>query len=208
MLRLPVVLFSTLFVLVSCSDGNQKAEDEPAKDSLICIMPPPDTSLQAVSDTITKQKTFAFGLESFDCIEQVTFSIPLPLKEYPLDESEKRERGDFLFINRKNKDFYITVNALFRSDKKVKIEDYFKNSYTEETEAEAKIVTEKKLVPGTSCFYAKGFWSNLGDKQRFTEVTWLRSDDVVVLKANYAIKDTAIWDQYLSEMIRSDSDYQ
>ncbi|HEY1040551.1 MAG TPA: hypothetical protein VGF30_14155 [Bacteroidia bacterium] len=187
----------TLFLFLACT-SEQPATDEAIKQTAV-------DSIIREKDTIKPTLTLTDGLEIFSNIEQVDFCVPLPLAEYIKDTENEYERAKFVFRNKKKKEYELVLQGMFRADPKVSIDDYFKNTYTEESEAEGKIVTEKQIVRSTSCFYAKGFWSNLGDKQKFLEVTWFRPDDVVFLSVNYDIKDTTTWNNRLVQLIKTDS---
>lgn len=183
--------FTPLLVLILISCSNETLNTPENKDSLICILPPPDTTLNAPSD-----------MKMFMNVEQVEFCVPLPLEEYFLDEVTQRTRGQFLFYNKKDSALQIELKGLFRSDPSVTLEEYFNTTYSsEETEGQGIIITEKSIVAANNCFYAKGYMSNLYDKQRFIEITWLRNDDVVKLNASFAVSDTAKWDSRLQYLI-------
>ena len=147
--------------------------------------------------------TMPFGLSMFDNMEQVDYCVPLPLKEY--SEIRSRERAKHSFVLKKNKKYTMEVTGLFRSDEKISLDEYFKNSYTEKDEEEGKIVLKKQIVPATSCFYAIGYWNNQIYSSRFMEIVWLRKEDVVKLNVTYPISDTAIWSNRLKYIVRTTS---
>src|SRR6202007_1502357 len=100
-------------------------------------------SVKPISDTTKAELSSDDDLEVFSNIEQVDYCVPIPLKEYVLDTKNKYNRAEFVFHNKKNDQLDINLIGMFRSDPKVSIEDYFKNSYTEEDEAEGKVIETK-----------------------------------------------------------------
>ncbi|MDP2387863.1 MAG: hypothetical protein Q8M29_15930 [Bacteroidota bacterium] len=162
-------------------------------------------SLPIVTDTTTKQVTLNEGLEMFSNIEQIDYCVPIPLSEYVRDTKNDYERAKFVFVNKKNDQLELVLQGMFRSDPKVSIEEYFKNSYPPEDEEGGKNIETKEIVKSTGCFYAKGFWSNFALDQKFIEVTWLRKDDLVKLYVSYDIQDTTIWNNRLKKITETDS---
>lgn len=75
--------------------------------------------------------------------EQVSFCVPIPVKEY--NETSSGQRAKKLFINKKNKKYQLILQGLFRSDTTVSIENYFANSYAT-AEEEGKIIEKKAIA--------------------------------------------------------------
>jgi hypothetical protein len=199
-LQCMICSFASSMFLLSCSNGDQQAQDAPAvKDTVVSLT----DSLK--TPEIPETPALTAGLEIFQNIEQVEFCIPLPLKDYLPDEKEKQERAHFSFKSKADKKYAIDVQGMFRSDATVSIEKYFENSYPEGEPEGGKYIEAKALVKNRNCFYAKGFWSNFAGESRFIEVTWLRKDDVVKLYADFPIADTSLWNERLSQLVASDS---
>lgn len=136
------IFYLLLTILVfSCNDTtknkqpSKKIDSEIKKDSAEVI----NNSNDETEDELI------LGLEEFTNIEQVEFCISLPLKKYALNEDMSVSRANFFFTkNKKDKDFYIQVQGMFRADESISLDEYFKNTYaSEETEEQGKIITEK-----------------------------------------------------------------
>lgn len=191
LLILPLFLF-----IISCSD-------EIPKENVTGLVKV-DTVKQ-LDETLMKMPVLAVGLEYFSNIEQVDYCVPIPKNEYTIDDKNEYERAKFVFLNKKNPKLELIVQGMFRLEPEVSIDEYFKNSYPPEDEETGKIIQKKEIVKGTSCFYAKGYWSNFELDQRFIEVTWLRKDDLVKLQVTYDINDTLIWNERLKNIVETDS---
>lgn len=190
--------------LISCTNNTPVSVNEEVKPPVDTVSPVEET---LIPDTVKHPDVkLSSDLAYFQNVEQVDFCVPIPFKEYALDQSVQRERGDFLFINNADSSLTMQLTGMFRADPSVSIETYFKNSYApEETEEQGKIVTEKKITGTNNCFYAKGYYNNLINKERFIEIFWLRKDDVVRYTVNYSIKDTALWNTRLTTILETDS---
>ena len=191
----PVFLFFILISFFACT------EDPKEEISAISYA----DSIKAVPDTTRGQPVLENELKTFSNIEQVEYCVPLPLKEYTRDTKGEYERAKFVFINKKNDQLQMIVQGMFRSDQKISIEEYFKNSYPAEDAENGKNIEIKELIKATNCFYAKGFWSNFAIDQRFIEVTWLRPDDLVKMYVSYDVKDSLLWNSRLKRIIETDS---
>lgn len=133
-------------------------------------------------------------MELFTNMEQVDYCVPLPLKEYKEDFKQSDVRAKHVFVHNKKKENEILVQGLFRENSSVTIDDYFKNTFSEEeTEQQGKIVITKELYKNNNFFYAFGYWNNLIAKSRFVDMYWLRKDDVVHVYALFDIADTSLW---------------
>jgi hypothetical protein len=126
--------------------------------------------------------------------EQVSFCVPIPVKEY--NEISSNQRAKKLFVNKKNKKYQLVLQGLFRSDTTVSIANYFTNSYAT-AEEEGKIIEQKKLLNNNNCFYATGYRNNAYYSSRFIEITWLRKEELVKFEVNYPVADSAIWKKRL-----------
>jgi hypothetical protein len=197
------LLFSAYLLLFICACNNNSSE------IVTNISSSPDTlrvdTVISKTETVAESSLSALGLEMFSNIEQVDYSVPIPLSEYKQDFKNDYERGHFVFLNKKNKKFEMEVIGMIRSETKTPIEEYFKNTFPVEDEEQGKVVESKTIVAKTNCFYAKGYWSNFIWESRFLEVYWLRPDDVVKVSVLYDVNDTTIWNQRLQQMIQMDS---
>lgn len=166
------------FVFISCGEkkkdnSKEEAVEEKKSDSI-----PEKTEMQ-IPDSIP------LGLEMFTNMEMVPFCIALPLKGYTLDEKQSDEKAKFIFTKNSNPKYYIQVQGLIRSDETVSLEEYFKNSTSEEeTEAQGKILEQKVLDKDRNCIWLTGYWSNFPE-QKFVELVFLRKEDVVTMYWSY-----------------------
>ncbi len=195
-MRKHLYILPILLSFISCSN------ESPKEESPIVVS---KDSIEQLTDTSVKRDLTTTDLEMFSNIEQVDYCVPIPKNEYTIDDKNEYERAKFVFLNKKNPKLELIVQGMFRSEPEVSIDEYFKNSYPPEDEETGKIIQKKEIVKGTSCFYAKGYWSNFELDQRFIEVTWLRKDDLVKLQVAYDVKDTLIWNERLKSILETDS---
>ncbi|MFI5203363.1 MAG: hypothetical protein ACHQF2_02615 [Flavobacteriales bacterium] len=192
---------SALFILflLSCS-----STVEEKKDTFIVKT---DSLLTDPTDEDPPIRRYAEGLEDYTNIEWIEYCLPLPIFEYEETFQSETVKAKHQFTHKGNKGSYIEVQGLARSDKSVSLEEYFKNSYPDDDEAEGqgKIITATRLKENISCFYAQGYWANSIHESRFLEITWLRDDDVVTLNAVYPVADTAKWSGWLVSFLTVNS---
>ena len=62
-----------------------------------------------------------------------------------------------------------------------------------------------ELLKNNNCFYATGYWTNFIYEFRFTEIYWLRRDEMVKLYSTYNINDTTIWNSRREQIIKANS---
>ncbi len=152
----------------------------------------------------TDAKTVADSVIVFTNIEQIEYCLPLPLNEYIEDFDKSDTRAKHVFKHKTKKDNEMEVQGFFRDDVTVSIEDYFKNTY-QNAEEEGKVITKKEIIKDNSCFYAKGYWSNLIYDMRFIEIVWLKKDEMVKFYSSFDVNDSLIWDSRLQALIKSSS---
>jgi len=192
-------VYLIVFLFVSCN-ASETTKEKSAEFNQ-------DTSEIVLDSTQTiEQNKFAEGLELFTNMEWVSYCLPLPLDEYPESFDEESEKGKHVFVQKGNKKSEIVVTGMMRSDETVLLDDYFKNSYTEEDEGQGKIITSKSIMPGKNGFYAKGYWNNLIYDERFFEIVWFRKQEVVKLEVNYALQDSTKWNTWFESMLESKSE--
>jgi hypothetical protein len=196
-------IFIISLFIISCS-GEPEKEKEKAQNN---------SAGDSIARTNTKEETapirrYAEGLEDFSNIEWIEYCLPLPVYEYEEGSAEEVVKGQHRFINKKDKESFVMVRGLERDDKSVSLEKYFENSYPVDDEAAGKIILTKAIKANINAFYATGYWSNYIHEYRFLEITWLRKDDVVVLKAFYPIADTTKWNGYLVSLLTVNSECQ
>lgn len=156
-----------------------------SKTMIICLV-----FIAQISYAQKSSTTLPYGLQLMGNNEQVSFCVPIPVKEY--NEISSDQRAKKLFVNKKNKKYQLILQGLFRSDTTVSIENYFTNSYAT-AEEEGKIIEKKELLKNNNCFYATGYWNNAYYSSRFIEITWLRKDELVKFEVNYPVADSVIW---------------
>lgn len=154
---------------------------------------------QIISSTTEKE-----DLQLFSNIEQIEYCIPLPLSEYKETFPQDNERAKHTFHHKTKKGNEINVQGFFREDMNVSLENYFDNTFAD-AEEEGKIILEKKLLKDNNCFYATGYWSNAIYDFRFTEIYWLRKDEMIKLISSYNISDTTQWNTWREQIIKSNS---
>lgn len=193
------IIYFLIFLFASCT-SNETVEQKPleANDA--------KKQDQPVSIEQVDKVDIATGLEVFTNMEWVSYCLPLPLSEYPESFDGETEKGKHVFIQKGNKKSEIVVTGMMRSDESVSLEDYFKNSYTEEDEGQGKIITSKSIMVGKNGFYAKGYWNNLIYDERFFEIVWFRKQEVVKLEVNYALKDSTKWNAWFESILESKSE--
>lgn len=195
---------STIIALVffACNeDKSTRIEKEMVSDSI-------NVAADSVSslDSSVSSKPLTDGLELFTNMEWVSYCVPLPILEYPESFDEESEKGKHVFAQNGNKKSQIIVTGMMRSDETVSLEDYFKNTYTQEDEEQGKIITKKNIMKRKNGFYAKGYWNNLIYDERFFEILWFRKDEVVKLEVNYSLKDSTKWNSWFESILNSSSD--
>lgn len=166
-------------VFISCGNkGENKTEiSQETNDK--------DSTIQTKIEPKIGTDSLRFGLRMFTNMEQIPFCIPLPLDRYTLDEKLSDERAKFVFTKNDNPKCYIEVQGMLRSDESISLEDYFKNSVSEEeTEAQGKILDQKVLDKDRNCFWVTGYWSNF-QEQKFIELVFLRKEDLVKIYWSY-----------------------
>lgn len=177
------------FLVISCNSNTEKTE-APLKDSV------------GKHHAIINGDTFEvfnppvdYGdMELFTNIEQIDYCIPLPLKEYKEDSKKSDMRAKHVFVNTQKEENEILVQGMFRENSAVSIDDYFKNTFSEEeTEQQGKVIISKEIYKNNNFFYAFGYWNNFISKSRFLDMYWLRKDDVVHVYADFDIADTSLW---------------
>lgn len=135
-----------------------------------------------------------FGLQIMGNNEQVSFCVPIPVKEY--SETSGGQRAKKVFINKKDKKYQLLLQGLFRTDTSISMEKYAANTFTA-AEAAGKVIEQKGLINNNNCFYFCGYTGNKYSGSRFIEITWLRKDDLVKLQVTFPVADTAIWNKRL-----------
>jgi len=162
------------FVFISCGEqADEKTKTEEEKSTVI----------KKDSIQIEEEYLGAEGFSPFQNIEQIEYTIFLPLTFYNSNHDSCTTRGQHIFFRPNLPNDYIEVKGMFRSDETIGIEEYFNNSFTMEDEESGKIITEKKLMVEDSAFYAIGYWSNFPER-KFLEITWFGKESVVQLYVN------------------------
>lgn len=179
---------------ISCNSEETKEETKPQQKV---------KEENSVATNANEDNQVSLSLEEFTNVEQVTFCMLLPTKNYQINEEKSYPRGNFIFENPNDSNNYIQVQGLFRGDPSVSLEDYFNNTYSsEETEEQGKIIIDKELIKENSCFWARGYWSN-APNQPFVEITWLRKEDVVTFYWNFRLKEAVYQQKVLNYLIHS-----
>jgi hypothetical protein len=165
-------------VIISCGESSK---NEPKSE---------ESKSEISEDTVKTEikKNIPEGFMPFENIEQIHYTIYLPQTFYKHNHDSCAIRAQHYFYSENNPDDYFEVKGLFRSDEAIDIEEYFNQTYTEDDEAEGKIIEEKKIFVTDSVFYAVGYWSNFPER-KFLEITWMRKDDVVQLYVNDFLAD-------------------
>lgn len=188
------VLFSTLFLLLfACSEKTENSK--PSADSTNTVKAI-DSSKTLTQDTPKDP----LDLETFHNIEQMEYCLAYPAKEYAHNDSASDVRAKHVFTHKTKKNNELIMQGIYLSEK-MPIEIYFSQAYTEEDEAEGKIVEYKQLEKDKSCFWAKGYWSNSIMEYRFIEMGWLEEDELVRYTINYDVKDTILWTKRLKSIL-------
>ncbi len=194
-------LFS-IFILISCTNKTEKSGKNKS-DSKIG-----NSKKDSITNETIKGNTFPEGFSIFENMEQIQYCVPVPLAIYRHDNHTEIERGKHLFVRQNDTAAYIEISGMFRSDVSIGIKEYFENSYTEDDEAEGKIIERKKLSEKDSCFYAIGYWSNFPEK-KFLEVTWFRKEDVVVYYvSDYSVDGQPFWESKIDFLMKIDTECQ
>lgn len=188
-----IPLLSILF-LASC---NSSPSDQISFDTV--------ANKDTTAQTEGIKAVLSHGLTMWSNIEQIEYCVPVPTSEYALDSLNEYERAKFVFKCKANDKYQIILQGLNRSDTKVTLEEYFEHSYPVEQAEGGKNVERKEMIPSRNCFYAKGSYTSTSMDTRFMEVTWLRTDEVISFKATYDIKDTALWERRLKQILLCDS---
>lgn len=189
----------TLLLLASCAGEVSTGNDSLKKDT---------AKKDTLRDTSVREMPATDGdMELFSNVEQVDFSVPVPLQEYKLNSKRSDTKAKFIFEHTRKKDNEIRVQGMFRDDESVSLADYSASSFSD-AEEEGKIILQKGVVAKNNCFYTKGYWSNMIYESRFIEVVWLRKSDVVVFEAHFDVADTTIWNKRLEQLLESNSEFQ
>ena len=182
----------TVFVLLLMACSNHKTTSDAIETTTIS-----QNDTQIISSTNTND-----DLQLFSNIEQIEYCIPLPLSEYKETHPENNERAKHTFLHKTKKDNEINVQGFFREDKNTSLEKYFENTFAE---TGSKIILDKKLIKDNNCFYATGYWSNSFYDFRFTEIYWLRKNELIKLSSTYNINDTTQWNTWREQIIKANS---
>lgn len=169
---------AAILIFLTACNTNEKSTSDNKKE---------DVTKNDSIETPKVEKTIPEGFSIFENIEQIQYCVPVPQSLYKYDDITELERGRHLFIRPEDSTAYIEITGMFRSDAEVGIKEYFENSYTEDDEAEGKIIEEKKLNEKDSSFYAIGNWSNFPEK-KFLEITWFGKEEIVV----YYVSDFSV----------------
>lgn len=192
-MKITVTIIS-VFVLFTFSCTNNKTKSTET-----------ETNIASVKDTqIILPKENEERLQIFSNLEQIEYCIPLPLDEYKETFPAENEKAQHTFIHKTKKDNEISVQGFFRENQDVSIGDYFTNTFVN-AEEEGKIILQKQLLKNNNCFYATGYWSNFIYEFRFTEIYWLRRDEMIKLSSTYNISDTTIWNSRREQIIKANS---
>ena len=136
--------------------------------------------------------------------EQVPFCLPIPKGEYARNDTAELPRGGLAYVHKSRKADTIEIQGLIRADTSVSIANYFRASYADAEES-GKIIEEKKLFEAQGLFYARGYWSNKINEQRFIEITWLRKDEAVRYTAHFALARSEAWQRRLESLLKHSS---
>ncbi|MFN8296028.1 MAG: hypothetical protein U0T69_07515 [Chitinophagales bacterium] len=184
----------TVFVLLLLACSNPKTTADTREITTIS-----KNDTQIISSTTEEE-----NLQLFSNIEQIEYCIPLPLNEYKETFTQDNERAKHTFLHKTKKDNEINVQGFFREDMNVSLENYFDNTFAD-AEEEGKIILEKKLLKDNNCFYATGYWSNSIYDFRFTEIYWLRKEEMIKLSSTYNINDTTLWNSRREQIMKANS---
>lgn len=188
--QLPLLGITLALLLVSC--------DKPQPPT------PPKPSAQRPAVHPAQAHTLDSDSEWARNREQVPFCLPIPKDAYVRDDTTELPRGSLAYVHKSRKADTIEIQGLIRADTSVSIADYFRASYADAEES-GKIIEEKKLFEAQGLFYARGYWSNKINEQRFIEITWLRKDEAVRYTAHFALDDHALWQRRLVALLKHDS---
>ncbi len=136
--------------------------------------------------------------------EQVPFCLPIPKGDYVRDNTAELPRGSLAYVHKTREADTIEIQGLIRADTSVSIADYFRATYAD-AEASGKIIEEKKLFEAQGLFYARGYWSNKINEQRFIEITWLRKDEAVRYTTLFALDSSEAWQRRLESLLKHSS---
>ena len=187
-----ILTIIAVFVALACTNSKSKSTD--IEDNVVV-----SNDTQIISPTKNEEE-----LELFSNLEQIEYCIPLPLDEYKETFPADNEKAQHTFIHKTKKKNEISVQGFFRENMDVSIEDYFTNTFAS-AEEEGKIILQKELLKNNNCFYATGYWSNFIYEFRFTEIYWLRRDEMIKLSSTYNISDTTIWNSRREQIIKANS---
>ena len=186
-----IITIIIIFVALACSNRKTKPTTT-------------ETTVAMANDTHILSKENKESLELFASGELIEYCIPLPLDEYKEIFPAENEKAQHTFIHKIKKKNEINVQGFFRENPNVSIEDYFTNTFAN-AEEEGKIILQKELLKNNNCFYATGYWSNFIYEFRFTEIYWLRKDEMIKLSSTYSINDTTIWNSRREQIIKANS---
>lgn len=175
-----------------------------AFSAISCNTVAPENAKKQCVDTLSREpqpqnaenvSPLPAGFEWFESREQIVYCLPLPLHTYAQDTKNRYERGEFLFKNKKNNSYELHVQGFFRTEN-ASLSDY-KTAYLAQAEEDGKRIDTQKEVTASNCFYIKGGYGNIYDKQRFIDIVWLRPDECVKFSVDYTVADTTVWDKWL-----------
>jgi hypothetical protein len=137
----------------------------------------------------------------FRNMEQVVYCLSLPLGGYTEDFRKNEFRGQHVFVNKAKKKTEITLHGLHRSDKKISIENYYRNHF-EGAEEKGWIIEHRALDASARRFYSTSYWSNTIRESRQLEIVWLRDTEIVKFHVKFPLEDTGLWKARLPELLK------
>lgn len=180
--------------LLLCACTHEEAKQPPSVSA---------DSLTIRNDSAVTPLPLGEGLNLWQNMEQIEYCVPIPTDEYLPDHS-LQTRGQFLFLKPNDSIASIQLAGLFRTDPSVSVEAYMAHTYSGEEESEGTLVSGKYLIDARSMFWAEGTWANLTG-YRFLEITWLRTDEVILLSAVYPETDQEMWEKRRKIILSYDS---
>ena len=130
-------LFPIILILFSSCNNSKETTTEPTQENV--------TEKDSI-DIPKIENIRPEGFFFFVNIEQIQYCVFVPTTFYRHDDNADLERGQHIFYREDDSSAYIEIKGLFRSDENVGIKEYFENSYTEDDEAEGKIIEERKSL--------------------------------------------------------------
>jgi hypothetical protein len=141
-------------------------------------------------------------LKIFHNIEQIEFCIHLPLNEYAPPTSPIK--ACFEFKHKKNRNGRMSVQGFFKTTPAEKFEQYIESRYLHAANKQQKTLLKSEMRKEHACYYELYYLKGSDKAFRMLEMIWVRSDDVVILKVKFPVRELAIWQQRIHYLANLD----